>query len=101
MRTNPETRQLIIKGISEVLAVGEALGKQIMEDSLEWAENSLDRFPASGKASMAKDFLEGRPVELEGLTGRVVQLGLELSVPTPVCTMLYAILKPWANNIDA
>ena len=101
MRTNPETRQLIIKGISEVLAVGEALGKPIMEDSLEWAENSLDRFPASGKASMAKDFLEGRPVELEGLTGRVVQLGLELSVPTPVCTMLYAILKPWANNIDA
>lgn len=96
MRSNPDTRKLIIAGIKEVLSVGEALGKPIMDDSLSWAENSLDRFPASGKASMAKDFLEGRPVELEGLTGRVVRLGLEVGVPTPVCEMLYAILRPWA-----
>tara|TARA_B100000700_G_scaffold331811_1_gene469410 strand:- start:14021 stop:14926 length:906 start_codon:yes stop_codon:yes gene_type:complete len=96
MRSNPETRTLIIQGISEVLNVGKALGKPIMEDSVQWAENSLDRFPATGKASMAKDFLEGKPVELEGLTGRVVALGSELGVPTPVCSTLYAILKPWA-----
>lgn len=40
-----------------------------MEDSLEWAMTSLDGFPGQGRASLAKDFLEGRQVELEGLTG--------------------------------
>tara|TARA_A100001037_G_scaffold251520_1_gene235098 strand:- start:23368 stop:24273 length:906 start_codon:yes stop_codon:yes gene_type:complete len=98
MRSNPDTRQLILEGAAEVLAVGRALGKSITDDSVSWAENSLDRFPATGKASLAKDFIEGKPVELDGLTGRVVQLGLEVGVPTPICSTLYAILKPWAIN---
>ena len=96
MRSNPETRSLILKAISEVLEVGKAMGEPIMEDSLDWAENSLDRFPGLGKASMAKDFLEGKPVELEGLTGKIIRLGREYNVETPINDILYAILKPWA-----
>ena len=101
MRTKPETRSLIQKAIEEVLAVGRARGAPIMADSLAWAMDSLDRFPGQGRASLAKDFTDQRPVELEGLTGTVVRMGRELNVPTPTNEFLYAILKPSAVRIEA
>ena len=101
MRTIPETRALIQAAIEEVLALGRASGAPVMDDSLEWAMDSLDRFPAQGRASLAKDFAENRPVELEGLTGTVVRLGKEVGIATPVNDALYAILKPAAARIEA
>ena len=100
MRTKPETRALIQNAIEEVLAVGRAKGAPIMSDSLAWAMDSLDRFPGQGRASMAKDFTDQRPVELEGLTGTVVRMARELNVPTPANDFLYAILKPMAVRIE-
>ena len=101
MRTKPETRALIQRAIEEVLAVGRARGAPIMPDSLAWAMDSLDRFPGQGRASLAKDFTDQRPVELEGLTGTVVRMARELGVPTPTNDFLYAILKPGAARIKA
>ena len=101
MRTVPETRALIQGAIEEALAVGRARGAPIMEDSLQWAIDSLDRFPPQGRASLAKDFLEGRQVELEGMNGTVVRMGREAGVPTPINEALYAILKPWALRNEA
>ena len=100
MRTKPETRALIQKAIEETLAVGRARGAPIMADSLAWAMDSLDRFPGQGRASMAKDFTDQLPVELEGLTGTVVRMGRELDVSTPANDFLYAILKPLAVRIE-
>ena len=99
--TVPETRALVKGAIEEALAVGRARGAPILEDSLDWAMRSLDNFPSQGRASLAKDFLEGRPVELEGLTGVLVRMGREAGVPTPINDALYAILKPWALRIEA
>ena len=96
MRSIPETRETIKKAIEEALTVGRVRGAPIMEDSLEWSMTALDNFPAAGTASLAKDFLEGKPVELEGLTGTVVRMAREAGVPTPINDTLYAILKPWA-----
>ena len=101
MRSKPETRELIQNAIKEALAVGQARGAPIMSDSLAWAMDSLDRFPGQGRASMAKDFTDQRPVELEGLTGAVVRMARELGVPTPANDFLYAILKPGADRIEA
>lgn len=99
MRSIPVTRDLIRQAVAEALAVGRAGGAPIMEDSLEWAMDSLDRFPAQGRASMAKDFTEGRPVELEGLNGAVVRLARQTGTPVPVNDFLYAVLKPAAERI--
>ncbi len=101
LRTVPETRQAIEAAIAEALAVGEASGAPLEPDSLEWSMNALDNFPATGMASLAKDFAEGRPVELEGLTGTVIRMGRDLGVATPVNDALYAVLKPRANRIEA
>ncbi len=101
MRTIPATRALIQQAIEEALAVGRASGAPVMEDSLEWAMNSLDRFPAQGRASMAKDFTEGRPVELEGLNGALIRLARQTGTPTPANDFLYAVLRPLADRIAA
>ena len=96
MRTIPETRALISGVVQEALDVGRARGDPIMDDSHEWAMESLDKFPEQGRASLAKDFMEGRPAELEGLTGVIIRMGRETGVPTPLNDALYGILKPWA-----
>ena len=100
LRTVPETRAAIQAAIAEALAVGEAAGAPLEPDSLEWSMNALDNFPATGMASLAKDFAEGRPVELEGLTGTVIRMGQQYGVATPVNDALYAVLKPRANRIE-
>lgn len=101
MRTIPATRTLIQQAIEEALDVGRASGAPVMDDSLDWAMESLDRFPAQGRASMAKDFTEGRPVELEGLNGAVIRLARETGTPTPANDFLYAVLRPVADRIAA
>lgn len=101
MRTLPETRALILAAMEETLAVGKASGAPIIEGTLDRAINAMDTFPAQGRSSLAKDFTEGRTVELEGITGTLVRLGRENGVPTPVNDALYAILKPWALRIEA
>lgn len=100
MRAIPETRATIQGAIEEILAVGRAWGAPITEDSLDWAMTSLDAFPATGMSSLGKDFLEGRPVELEGLTGTALRMARQAGVPTPINDTLYAILKPWALRIE-
>lgn len=100
LRGVPATRATIEAAIAEALAVGMAYGAPIEPDSLEWSMTALDNFPAAGMASLAKDFAEGRPVELEGLTGKVIAMGRELEVPTPVNDTLYAVLRPRANRIE-
>lgn len=101
MRALPETRAVIAGAIAEAIAVGQARGAPIVEDTLTWAMTALDLFPATGRSSLAKDFLDGAPVELEGLTGTVVRMGREAGVPTPINDTLYGILKPWALRIAA
>ena len=101
MRNIPSTRALIQQTVEEALAVGRASGAPIMDDSLDWAMESLDRFPAQGRASMAKDFTEGRPVELEGLNGAVIRLARRTGTPTPANDFLYAVLRPMADRISA
>lgn len=100
MRTVPETRAVIQSAIEEILAVGRASGAPIMEDSLDWCMTSLDNFPAGGMSSLGKDFLDGRPVELDGLTGAAIKMAREYGVATPINDTLYGILKPWALRIE-
>ena len=101
MRSIPETREIIRQAIEEVLTVGRARGAPILEDSLTWSMTALDQFPGQGRASLAKDFLAGNQVELEGITGAVIRLAGEVGVPVPINETLYGILKPWALRIAA
>jgi 2-dehydropantoate 2-reductase len=61
--------------------------------------------PASGiaraDASMFCDLDRGRRMELDEISGLIVQVGAELGVPTPVHRTLYAVLKPCKDGRHA
>jgi 2-dehydropantoate 2-reductase len=49
--------------------------------------------------SMAVDLLRGNRLELPWLGGKVVALGKQLGIPTPVFSVMYAALKLYANGV--
>ena len=91
---DPDTRALLHSLLREVVAVGRAKGVGLPADhadkALAFADETL---PRGMKASMAHDLERGNRLELDWLTGKVVELGRALGVPTPASETVYAILK--------
>jgi 2-dehydropantoate 2-reductase len=92
IRENPQTRAFLRELIREAVAVGRAHGVALPED---YAENRLafaDGLPADMTSSMHHDLERGNPLEVNWLSGGVVQLGAAKGIPTPanraVCDIL-------------
>lgn len=93
--TDPDTRALFHNLLREVVAVGRAKGVELPADGADKALAFADAtLPPDMKASMAHDLERGNRIELDWLTGKVVELGRALGVPTPVSEIVYAVLKP-------
>jgi 2-dehydropantoate 2-reductase len=45
------------------------------------------------KTSMLQDFERGRPLELDGLLGAVIEMGRMTGVATPVCEAIYGLAR--------
>jgi 2-dehydropantoate 2-reductase len=96
LRDDPETNALFARLYAEVAAVGRAKGIALPDDAVERTIGFNKAAPAAMMASMAHDLIRGNRIELPWLSGKVVALGRDLGVPTPVHEVLYAILKPYA-----
>jgi len=95
LRDDPDTNALFARTYAEVAAVGRAKGIKLPEDAVEKVLGFNRNAPPTMMASMAHDLLRGNRIELPWLSGKVVALGKELGVPTPVHEVLYAVLKPF------
>jgi 2-dehydropantoate 2-reductase len=84
--------------IAEVTAIGRAKGITLPSDVAEKAAGFTKAAPPTMMASMAHDLIRGSRIELPWLSGKVVALGKELGVPTPVHSVLYAVLKPFIEG---
>ena len=82
----------------EVIALGKACGIALPEDAADKAMAFSKQAPPAMMASMAHDLIRGGRIELPWLSGKVVALGRERGVPTPVHAVLNAVLKPHANG---
>ena len=92
IRLNPRTRALLHDAMREVVAVGRAQGVQLAAD---FADNRLafsDGLPATMTSSMHNDLERGNRLEVDGLSGDVVERGAAAGVPTPVNRVIYDIL---------
>jgi 2-dehydropantoate 2-reductase len=94
LRSIPQTRELLIGAMREVLAVARARGVALTEESITRALAFIDNLPHEGTASMQRDIMEGRPSELESQNGAVVRLGQAAGVPTPLHDFIYRALLP-------
>jgi 2-dehydropantoate 2-reductase len=98
LRDDPDIRPLFLPAAEEVAAVGRARGVKLADDAAAKAFAFLDSAPPTMMASMAHDLIKGNRIELPWLSGKVVALGRELGVPTPIHTVLNAVLKPYVNG---
>ena len=94
----PEVRELTLQVMREIEAVARARGVALDDDVVEQAMGFFESEVQDLMASMHTDLEHGRPMELEALTGAVVRLGKESSVPTPANTFIYTVLKAHAQG---
>jgi 2-dehydropantoate 2-reductase len=94
LRSLPETRRMLERGMEEIVAVGRARGVALPDGAVAKAMGFLDALDPAGTTSLQRDITEGRPSELEAWNGAVVRLGREAGVPTPLHEFLYASLLP-------
>lgn len=98
VRSDPDLRWLLKEAIAEAERVGRAAGIDFEAGILENTLAAIDTNPAEGKSSQLFDLENGRPLELDGLSGAIVRFGRELNVPTPVHSTVYAALKPFKDG---
>lgn len=86
----PHTRAFYKKLMEESFAISQKLGVKVAPD---WVEDRMvfsDNAPPGMKASMLHDLEAGNRLELDWLTGKVVELGKQTGVPTPAAEAVYA-----------
>jgi len=89
---NPLTRAFYLDAMREVAAVGRAHGVRLPEDFAEERLAFTGTLPATMTASMHHDLERGNPLEVEWLSGSVVELGAAVGVPTPIHRVVRDIL---------
>jgi 2-dehydropantoate 2-reductase len=95
---DPDIAPLFARSYAEVAAVGRAKGIEIPHDAVDQMIGFNRNAPPTMMASMAHDLIRGNRIELPWLSGKVVSLGRELGVPTPVHEVLHAVLKPFVDG---
>jgi len=98
IRKNPRTRAFLLEIFREVVAVGRALGIALPGDYADACLARADGLPEDMVASMAHDLRRGNRLELEWLSGGVVQLGAAAGVPTPANGAVWDILALYAEG---
>ncbi|QJR09188.1 2-dehydropantoate 2-reductase [Usitatibacter rugosus] len=88
---DPDARKLVTQGMMEISAVAAKLGVTFPMT----IENRIDVAGRIGhhKTSMLQDVEAGNALEIDALTGAVVELGAKVGVPTPALEALYRAVK--------
>jgi 2-dehydropantoate 2-reductase len=92
IREDAQTRAFLLDVMREVVAVGRAHGVDIAEDFADGRLKFADEMAYDMTASMHHDLERGNRLEVRWLSGGVVQLGQEKSVPTPLNRAIADIL---------
>jgi 2-dehydropantoate 2-reductase len=98
LRDDPDIAPLFARAAAEVAAVGRARGVKLPQNAVDRVVGFTRNAPPTMMASMAHDLIRGNRIELPWLSGKVVSLGRELGVPTPVHEILFAVLKPFVDG---
>jgi 2-dehydropantoate 2-reductase len=101
VRGNARTRALLLEIMKETVAVGRAHGVNLPEDYADKRLAFVDSLPAEMTSSMHNDLEAGKRLELDWLSGGVVELGKAVNVTTPMNRAVSAILALYASGSDA
>jgi len=97
--STPELGALFRRVVSETAAIGRALGVSLRPDieSRTWAAASA--LPEPMRASTAIDLENGRPLEIEWISGAAARLAKKTGTNAMINEALYALLLPNKNGV--
>ena len=93
LRESAEGRALLDASLAEIVAVARAEGAPLRPEAAPAALAQAAGLPARWRSSMARDLEDGRRLEVDALSGAVVQRGRRHGVPTPVHQTITACLS--------
>ena len=96
--SDPDLQALARAMMEEVVAVGRAKGIALDPEIVEKSVAMTQSFPPGMYASMYHDLNQGKPMELDSLSGYVRREGLRLGVPTPHHATVWGLLKPYRDG---
>ena len=92
-RTEESANIIRRAAMREVAAIAQKKGIDIGEAEIEKQEKVVKSLPVGNKPSTLQDLERGRRTEVEMFSGKVIRLGEELGVDTPVNRVLYHGIK--------
>jgi 2-dehydropantoate 2-reductase len=95
---NPAARAFLLEVMREVVAVGRAHEVRLPEDFAEQRVAFCEGLPPEMDASMHADLDNGRRLEVDWLSGAVVELGKAVGVPAPINRAARDILALYAQG---
>jgi 2-dehydropantoate 2-reductase len=98
IRVNPRTRAFLLEIMREAVKVGRAHGVALPEDYADQRLAFCDTLPEDMTSSMHHDLERGNPLEVQWLSGGVVQLGEKAGIPTPANRAVWDILALHAGG---
>jgi 2-dehydropantoate 2-reductase len=90
----PELGALFRKVVSETAALGRTRGVALPDDIEAATWDRAQALPPSMRASTAIDLENGRPLEIDWISGAAARMADELGVAAPINKALYALLLP-------
>jgi 2-dehydropantoate 2-reductase len=92
LTASAEARGLMAGAIAEAAAVAQARGTALPYDDPLAHTLAVAQATSANHSSMLQDVLRGSPTEIDAINGAVAREGLRLGVPTPVNSMLAALV---------
>jgi 2-dehydropantoate 2-reductase len=100
-QTSKEARDLMESAMREVIMLSEKAQVNLTEDDIKRFNEILLGLNPQGKTSMLQDVAAGRKTEVEMLAGKVIALGRQYNVPTPVNQRLFDLIKEIEQKYDS
>ncbi len=88
-RVSEHANALRREAMWEVVRIANRLGIDIGKRDMEKQEGTIQKLPFNNKPSTLQDLEKGRKTEIEMFAGKVVKIGRELDIPTPVNWVFY------------
>jgi len=98
VRADPRSRALLLEVMKETVAVGRAHGVNLPEDFAEKRMAFVDTLPPEMTSSMHHDLEAGKRLEVDWLSGAVVELSKAVGMHTPANRSITAILSAYATG---
>jgi 2-dehydropantoate 2-reductase len=97
---NADARALLAGAVAEAAAVAQARGTLLPYGDPLAHTLAVAHSTSANHSSMLQDILRGSPTEIDAINGAVAREGLRLGVPTPINSMLMALVRALEDTTE-